>query len=188
MAFGIMPAMSGPWRIMLVACCLTPGACVTAYDASRDAAGAAPQITFVQLKAAPDSFKGQSVVFGGEVLTARRLKNGTRVEILQLPLDQSSRPGTNLTQSQGRFLAIHREFLDPATLPYGTRVTVTGDVTGSITMPLDEVDYIYPVIDIKNLQVWAEIDETSPRMRPYYGPGPSWGPYWNPYWRPLPYW
>lgn len=165
---------------MLVASCLTTGACATTYNASQDTTGGAPQITFVQLKAAQDSFKGQSVVFGGEVLTAKRLKEGTRIEILQLPLDQSSRPGMNLTQSQGRFLAIHRDFLDPATLPYGTRVTVTGDVTGSITMPLDEVDYSYPVIDIKTIRVWSDIDDVAPRIRPYYyyGPWPYWGPYW----------
>jgi outer membrane lipoprotein len=136
----------------------------------------------------PDSFKGQSVIFGGEVLTARRLKDGTRIEILQLPLDRSSRPGTNLTQSQGRFLAMQREFLDPATLPRGTFVTVTGDVTGSITMPLDETDYTYPVIEIKNLRVWS-LEEAAYRGRPYpyYSPAPYWGPYWGPYWRPWPY-
>ena len=60
----------------------------------------------LQVKAAPDSFKGQSAVFGGKVLTARRQKDGTRIEILQLPLDQSTRPGYDLTQSQGRFIAI----------------------------------------------------------------------------------
>ena len=58
-------------------------------------------------------------------------------------------------------------------------------------MPLDETDYTYPVIDIKNLQVWAGIEEVAPRLRPYYGPGPYYwgpGPYWNPYWRLWPYW
>ena len=186
--FGIMPVMFGPWPIILVASCLTVAACATAHDAGEGTAGGAPPITFAQVKETTDSFKGQSVVFGGEVLTAKRLKDGTRIEILQLPLDRSSRPGTNLTQSQGRFMAIQRVFLDPATLPYGTRVTVTGEVTGSITMPLDETDYTYPVIDIKNLQVWAGIDESTPWIRPYYGPGPYWGPYWSPYWRHWPYW
>jgi len=31
-------------------------------------------LTFLQVKAAPDSFKGQKAVFGGKVLTARRQK------------------------------------------------------------------------------------------------------------------
>ena len=146
-------------------------------------------LTFLQVKAAPDSLKGQAVVFGGVVLTARRLKDGTRIEILQLPLDRSTRPGYDLTQSQGRFIAIYQEFLDPATVPHGTRITVTGKVSGSITLPLDETDYTYPVIDIKRVQVWAGSEDVAPCIRPYYmGPGPYWGPYWSPYWRPWPYW
>ncbi|MGH7219349.1 MAG: Slp family lipoprotein [Nitrospiraceae bacterium] len=147
-------------------------------------------LTFLQVKAAPDSFKGQSVVFGGKVLTARRQKDSTRIEILQLPLDQTTRPGYDLTQSQGRFIAQQREFLDPATLPPGTRITVTGIVSDSITLPLDETDYTYPVIDIKRVQVWAGQEDVARRTNPYYymGPGPYWGPYWSPYWRPWPYW
>jgi outer membrane lipoprotein len=145
-------------------------------------------LTFLQVKAAPDSFQGQSTVFGGRVLTARRQKDGTRIEILQLPLDRSLRPGYDLTQSQGRFIAIYREFLDPATLPPGTRITVTGEVSGSTTLPLDETDYTYLVINIKRVQVWAASEDVAPCIRPYMGPCPYWGPYWSPYWRPWPYW
>jgi len=147
-------------------------------------------LTFLQVKAAPNSFKGQPVAFGGKVLTARRQKDSTRIEILQLPLDRSLRPGYDLTQSQGRFIAVQREFLDPATLPPGTRVTVTGEVSDSITLPLDETDYTYPVINIKRVQVWAGPEDVARRTNPYYymGPGSYWGPYWSPYWRPWPYW
>jgi outer membrane lipoprotein len=133
-------------------------------------------LTFLQVKAAPDSFKGQSTVFGGKVLTARRQKDSTKIEVLQLPLDQSARPGYDLTQSQGRFIAVQREFLDPATLPPGTRITVTGIVSGSITLPLDETDYTYPVIDIKRVQVWGGSEDVARRNNPYYmGPGSYWG-------------
>ncbi|MDP1946446.1 MAG: Slp family lipoprotein [Nitrospirota bacterium] len=150
--------------------------------------GLDPQaLTFLQLKAAPDSVKGQSVVFGGMVLTARRLKDGTRIEILQLPLDRSMHPGYDLTQSQGRFVALQHEFLDPATLPHGTRVTVTGTVAGTVTLPLDETEYIYPIIEVKRLQVWSAAEEAAPRIRSQMGPGAYWGPYWSPYYRPWPY-
>lgn len=180
--------MFEPFRITVGALCLIAAACATAHDAG-ETAGGIPPITFAQVKTTPDSFKGQSVVFGGVVLSAKRLKDGTRIEILQLPLDRSSRPGMNLTQSEGRFVAIQREFLDPATLPYGTRVTVTGEVNGSITMPLDETDYTYPVIEIKKLQVWEGTDDAPSRLRPYPGVGPYWAPpYWSPYWRGWPYW
>ena len=34
-------------------------------------------------------------------------------------------------------MAIQREFLDPATVPQGTFLTITGELTGSMTLPLD---------------------------------------------------
>jgi len=150
----------------------------------------ASPINYLQVKAAPDSYRGQSVVFGGEVLSARRLKDGTRIEILQLPQDRSGRLGADRTQSQGRFIAMHREFLDPATLPQGTRVIVTGDVTGSMTLPLDETEYTYPVIEARHIEVLPP-PEMARLRRPYpytyMGPGPYWGPYGYPYGRPWPY-
>src|SRR5437870_8489680 len=169
-----------------VALLVTLTGCASTQAAGDGSDAQAP--TFLQVKAAPNSFERQSVVFGGKVLTARRQKDGTRIEILQLPLDRSTRPGYDLTQSQGRFIAIHREFLDPATIPIGTRITVTGEVSGSITLPLDETDYTYPVIDIKPVQVWAGLEDVAPRIHPYMGPGPYWGPYWSPFWQPWPYW
>ena len=172
-----------------VALLVTLTGCASTQGAGDGSDAQTQALPFLQVKAAPDSLKGQAVVFGGKVLTARRLKNGTRVEILQLPLDRSTHPGYDLTQSQGRFIAFQREFLDPATLPPETRVTVTGEVSGSVTLPLDDTDYTYPVIDIKQLRVWARSEDAASCIRPYMmGPGPYWGPYWGPFWRPWPYW
>ena len=175
-----------------VALLVTLTGCASTQEAGDGSDAQTQALTFLQVKAAPDSLKGQAVVFGGVVLTARRLKDGTRIEILQLPLDRSTRPGYDLTQSQGRFIAIQRAFLDPATLPPGTRFTVTGEISGAITLPLDETDYTYPVIDIKQLHVWPRSEDVAPCSRLCMGPGPYWspywGPYWGPYWRPWPYW
>lgn len=146
------------------------------------------QLTFAQVKAAPDTYRGQAVTFGGKVLTARRLKEGTRIEILQLPLSSSLQPSFDLSKSQGRFVAQQKEFLDPATIPADTFVTVTGEVAGAVTMPLDETEYTSPLVEIKNLRVWQRDEDTYPRTRPYIGPSLYWGPYWSPYWRPWPYW
>jgi outer membrane lipoprotein len=155
--------------------------------ASMQEAEDSQALSFLQVKVTPESFKGQTVVFGGKVLSARRQKDSTKIEILQLPLDRSSRPVSELTKSLGRFLALQQEFLDPATLPPGTRVTVTGEVSGSITLPLDEVDYTYPVIDIKRIQVWPGQEDMPRVIHPYMGPSPYWGSYWAPY-RRWPYW
>jgi outer membrane lipoprotein len=178
--------MRSQWCIYAGALGLLITGCASSQEAG-DGSGA-NQVSFLQVKASPDSFRGQSVVFGGEVLNARRLKDGTRIEILQLPLESSGHPGIDRTQSQGRFVAMHKEFLDPATLPYGTRVTVTGEITGSVTLPLDETEYVYPVVESRHLQVWTAAEDAA-RIRPYPYTGPRYygAPYWGPYWRPWPY-
>lgn len=162
-----------------------PGCALFGNQTDQDTSSA-PQITYMQLKAAPESYNGQPVTFGGKVLTARRLKEGTRIEVLQLPLTSSSQPLSDLSQSQGRFVALQKQFLDPATIPAGTFVTITGEVAGSVTMSLDETEYTYPLLHVTNLRVWTD-DEDAPHIRRYMGPGPYWGPYWSPYWRPWPY-
>ena len=179
-SMGRLLAASRSSAIMISGCAFTGGQTGTL---SSDA----PPLTFGQVKTAPESYSGQAVTFGGKVLGARRLKEGTRIEILQLPLARSLQPTTDLSTSQGRFVALRKEFLDPATIPAGTFITVTGEMAGSITLPLDETEYSYPLMSVTSLRVWSEQDEEAPRIRRPLGPGPSWGPYWSPYWHPWPY-
>jgi outer membrane lipoprotein len=163
-------------------------ACSTTDDTFTPPAGSPPTPPFSQIKSAPDSFKGQTVVLGGQVLAARRLKDGTRIEVLQLPLNDAHQPTMDLTKSEGRFVAMQREFLDPATIPRGTFVTITGDLTGSIVLPLDDTEYTYPVMEIKNMRTWTPQEPFTVRPRPYpYYYSPYWHPLWGPY-RPFPYW
>ena len=164
-------------------------ACASSSETVDSAQGGPQAPPFTEVKAAPDSFKGQTLVLGGQVLAARRMKDATRIEVLQLPLNDSQQPTIDLMKSEGRFIAIQREFLDPATLPRGTFVTITGEVTGSITLPLDETDHTYPVIDIKNLHTWIPSqDSIQWRSRPYpYYYSPFGYPYWGPYGHAYPY-
>jgi outer membrane lipoprotein len=145
-------------------------------------------VNFTELHNAPHEYRGRTVVFGGEVLSAKRLKDGTRIEVLQLPLDRYQAPTYDRTDSEGRFLAFEKEFLDPAKLPSGTRVTIVGDITGAMTQPLDETEYSFPTLDVKRLTVWPDVDRSY--ARPYYpyrglygygyGGFRRWGP-WGPY-------
>ena len=143
------------------------------------------ELSFFQVKEDPSSFVGELIVVGGAVLTVKALEESVRLEILQLPLDASLEPSVRLTESQGRMLAFHPTFVDPATLPPGTRITIVGEVTGSQTLPLDETMYTYPTFKVKDLTVW-------PRAYSYDGfqPYPFWGGYWGSYWGPYfyPYW
>jgi outer membrane lipoprotein len=160
--------------------------CAMTDDRADGLPSGTPQISYAEVKATPESYSGQSVTFSGKVLEARRLKEGTRIIILQLPLTSSLQPTMDLSRSEGRFVALQKDFLDPATVPPGTFLTVTGALAGTVVMPLDETEYTYPLVHITNLRVWTEEEEV-PRIRRPIGPSPYWGPYWSPYWSPWPY-
>lgn len=145
-------------------------------------------VSFAQVKEAPTTHVGTVIVLGGEVLDATRLKDRTRLTMLQLPIIRRYEPTLDRTQSQGRFLAFQTEFLDPATVPTGTRITIVGEVSGATVALLDEMEYTYPTVTIKYLKVWPEAMYPPYRYGRYTPPSyyryPGWyaGPYWGPYW------
>jgi outer membrane lipoprotein len=125
-------------------------------------------LTFDQLQASPTSHVGKVVVLGGEVLNAKRSPDGTSMEVLQLPLD-GTEPAMEMQQSQGRFLAVQKEFLDPATLSGRPRVTIVGEVRGATTQRLDDIDYTYPVLAVRHMKVWQDDSAYGPRPGPRFG-------------------
>ena len=135
-------------------------------------------LTFPQLRESPLSYSGRLMMLGGEVLSAKRLKEGTRIEVLEIPLESSLQPGMDRTASRGRFLAFQKEFLDPATIPPGTRLTLVGEITGAVADKLDEADYTYPTVAIKSLKIWPRSEALSRSPYYYYYPPPY---FWRPY-------
>ncbi len=153
-------------------------------------------VNFVDLKAAPTNYVGRVIVAAGVVISAKRMKDQTEIEILQLPTEGGEPSTTDRTRSEGRFLAVREEFLDPASVPPGTPITVVGVVKGSTTRPLDDSEYIYPILDIKHLTDWSVVaaqqsgGSTAAFYGPHYSPFGYWGrPYgFSPYFgRPSPF-
>jgi len=145
-------------------------------------------ITFEELQAAPASFRGKVMRIGGIVLRAKRTKNGTEIEVLQLPLAAISAFEEDRTISEGRFLAVQKSFLDPATVEQGSRIIVIGEVMGDVTKPLDEIDYTYPLLEIKHLAQLNDSVASNLRYGSSYGLGYSYAPYWEaPYYWGSPY-
>ncbi|MBS0168711.1 MAG: Slp family lipoprotein [Nitrospira sp.] len=127
-------------------------------------------VSFEQIVASPDSYRGKVILLGGEVLKAKAMKEGTQLEVLQLPLDSDQEPDLDRMQSKGRFLALQKEFLDPATMADGTRITIVGEVTGASVEKMDEADYRFPTLDVKHLHRWDRGREDHPQAS-----GPWWG-------------
>ena len=169
-------------RILLGACWLFMTGCTTLQVVPPELQDKVNRdLPFRELLKNPLEHTGQVVVFGGVVLAAKRLTHGTQIMVLQLPLTSSMKPVASLQQSTGRFLALYEEFLDPATLPHNTRVTIVGEVSGMETLPLDESTYDFPMLVIKKMTVWP-VSTTDPHIRPYPYVYPYWAPYWGPYW------
>jgi outer membrane lipoprotein len=101
------------------------------------------EISYGDIKADPERFKGRIVVVGGHVLSVKRLKDRTEIEVLQLPLDRSDHPVPNLMNSKGRFFAFSQSELNPATVPPGSQISMVVEVLGSQTVTLDDKIYTH---------------------------------------------
>jgi outer membrane lipoprotein len=143
-------------------------------------------VSFTDLKANPSAYQGKTIMVSGIVLKSKRVKDRTEIEVLQIPTGSGAAPTKDRSRSQGRFLAVKSgEFLDPAVVDAGTPITVVGEVRPPVTRGMDEGEYVYPVLEVKHLVDW---DEVNPQIRsaPYaypYGrsmyayPYSYWGPY-----------
>jgi outer membrane lipoprotein len=141
-------------------------------------------VTFVDVQAAPANYVGRVIMAGGVVISAKRTKDQTEIEVLQLPIEEGGPSTTDRLRSEGRFLAVREEFLDPARVPPGTPITVIGVVKGSTTRPLDDSEYIYPILDIKHLTDWSAVaaQQSGGSAAAFYGP------YYSPFgYRGRPY-
>src|SRR5207249_8529257 len=70
----------------------------------------------------------------------------------------------------GTVSGLSERFPRPSHSAPGTRVTIVGEVTGATTLALDETDYSYPTLEIKNLRVWPQSVGSSAWPRPYVAP------------------
>lgn len=134
-----------------------------------------PSLTLRQVRNNPDAFQGKMVVWGGEIIETLNLKEGsTEIEVFQRSLGWRGEPkGTAV--SEGRFLILSDQYLDPYLFSKGRKVTVAGEILGKKIKPIGEMEYSYPLISSKQIYLWPE----------YYSyPYPY---YYDPWW-PYPYW
>src|SRR5438093_12292429 len=61
----------------------------------------ARDLPFESLKPEPEKYKGRVLLLGGKVLSAKRLKEGTQIDVLKLPLDKADAQIMTLVHSIG---------------------------------------------------------------------------------------
>jgi outer membrane lipoprotein len=147
---------------------------------------AEPHIPFAELRANPEAYKDRTVILGGEILSTENLREGTRLEVLQKPLDRAGAPRAT-DDTGGRFMALCRDYLEPAIYAKGRRVTIAGRVLGMYTGKVGEVDYRYPQISCEEIHLWPRtmVMPYPSYYDPWYGP---FSPYPYAFWWPYSRW
>jgi len=172
---------------------LTACAPVLSRDLMRQGARDVP---FSRLREAPDPFKGRLFILGGMIVNTRFAETGSQIEALYVPVDSLGylQEGDH---AQGRFLAVYPRssgLLDPVVYSKGREITLAGAFLETRKGKIDDMEYIYPVFEVREIYLWDEHRDYyyPPPYYPYYYNRPflydPWGrPYPNPYW-PSPMW
>ncbi|NGZ94592.1 MAG: hypothetical protein CV089_00410 [Nitrospira sp. WS110] len=115
-------------------------------------------LTYELVRTAPDAHQGKLVVWGGEVLAGKRTAEGTRLEILHLPLSDDLYPTEQRALSKGWFVAYDKEgtITDPAVVEPGTAVTIIGRIGPLQHEELQGFEYQYPRLDVLDMTVWQK--------------------------------
>lgn len=122
-------------------------------------------IPFESLERDPEPYKGKLVILGGIITQTIPVQKGTLIEVLQKPLDYWGKPRRTDT-SGGKFLVHYTAYLDPLVYAPEREITVAGEVEGTRSEALGDIEYTYPVVLSRELKLWPR--ERPPQYRPDY--------------------
>ncbi|MCW9023186.1 MAG: Slp family lipoprotein [Gammaproteobacteria bacterium] len=142
-----------------------------------------------QVRANPEASVSKQVRWGGIILETQNKKEATWLTVLVLKLNSYGQPITS-DNSQGRFIAVVPQFLEPAVYARDRMITVSGKFIRIEKRQVGEFLYEHPVVQVEKHYLWAvekEMDNfDSPPWwyDPWYHPGyhPYYYPYYYPYW------
>lgn len=141
-------------------------------------------LTVGVLRSDPDRYRNARVVLAGEIIDTRPRAGSTEIEVLARPLGDGDAP-RRTDETDGRFIMVAPDFLDPAVYARGRRVSMVGAVIGGEERPLGDQPYRYVLTRPDQIYLWPlPAAYGYPYPYPYAGyPYPYIGrPYWPYYW------
>jgi len=151
-------------------------------------------VSFNKMREAPENYRGKLFIFGGIIANTRVTEAESEIEAVFVSVDSygSLIEGSRM---QGRFLAIlsrSNGMLDPIVYAKGREITLAGYFRELKKGKIDEMDYDFPVFEVKQIYLWKEPGyyPAAYYYYPYYYPyiynHGAW-PYPDPYWPPPPW-
>jgi outer membrane lipoprotein len=125
-------------------------------------------LPFSAVLANPEVYEGETIIWGGQVIDTLNEEGLTLIKVLQIPIDYTGMPEDE-AMSQGRFMARVQGYADPEVYRKGRMLTLAGKIAGKRIEPLGGMEYVYPLVDVKEIYLWKQ----------YYG---RYGGYPPPYW------
>lgn len=132
-----------------------------------------------------ERFIDSEVRWGGVITRVENKAEETWVELVSRPLKGNGQPRTD-SKNDGRFIASFPGFIDPTEYTPGKMLTVVGIVEGSVTRPIGDFAYSFPIVTVGSSYLW----KTGPKIIHHeYYPSPrwhhnSWRYYPRPYYYP----
>ena len=160
-------------------------ACASQIPAEiRQAPDGAPGVA--EVRANMDSHVSQKVRWGGVILQTENKNDSSWLTVVAFPLTSRGEPLSS-GQSQGRFIAVVDQFLEPLVYSADREVTIVGDLLRSEKLQIDKFFYEYPVIKVDQLYLWPVKSERQFSNYPPYWYDPWYYPFHYPYYRPRYY-
>lgn len=132
---------------------ISTGCAVMPKEMMREAA---PQLPFSEMVQQSERFIGQTVIFGGYVISVKNMKSGTIIELVQAPLGVGQQPKAK-DLSEGRLIVEHDGFLDPEIYTKDRVITVGGIMSGSSKTDQSQLPYPYIRIKAQKLYLWPVV-------------------------------
>jgi len=109
---------------------------------------------------------GQTVLWGGTILSSQNLKDKTRLEVLAYPVDKQGRLDTD-AQPLGRFYGLYNGYLETAEYRKNRWISLTGTFAGMETGKVGDADYRFPLVEITQLHLWTQdsLQSNSPNIQ-----------------------
>ncbi len=112
-------------------------------------------VSLLQAKPNPTRYTGSLVIWGGKIVNTTNRREGTYLEVLELPLDAEGKPREGY-RSDGRFVAFYQGFLDPAIYHPNRKVTLAGRIQGAENITIGETTHVVPRINAERIHLWEE--------------------------------
>ena len=123
-------------------------------------------VSYRDLQTRPEAFVGKTVLVGGVIAGLESSGDISTLEVARLELLKNGVPDEQ-SRSTGRFLAVSSQLIDPMFFRPGHLITIVGEVKGRKVRKLNEADYPYPLIAIREMRQFRASEAFAPPWNPY---------------------